>query len=351
VADEAVNAMQELQQGIDDLGVPDERLRLILLCCHPALAQEAQIALTLRLVCGVPTSDIARALLVSESTMAARLTRAKRKIALARIPFRMPRAAELPDRLRAVLAVIQVLYGFGHTAPSGEALMRTDLADRAVDLARMLRALMPDEVEVRGLLALLLVTDARRATRTDEAGRLIRLEDQDRTRWDTAAIAEADQLIRSALTAGTAGRYVLQAAIAATYAQADGFEQTDWPQIVFLYDRLLQVWPSPVVRLNRLVAVAMVSGPQAALDQLESLEHDNSLERYPYLPAVKADLLARLNRSGDAAVAYRRALELVDNDAERRYLSARLTAIDARPRTAGTDADASRGGDQPAVDE
>jgi RNA polymerase sigma factor (sigma-70 family) len=322
-----VEAAEDEPEAEEEAMIADERLRLIFLCCHPALSQEAQIGLTLRLVCGVPTDDIARGLLVTESTMAARITRAKRKIALARIPFRMPRESELPERLRPVLAVIQVLYGFGHTAPSGPELMRTDLADRALGLARMLRELMPDEPEVRGLLALLLVTDARRATRTDSEGRLLRLEDQDRSLWDRQAIAEADQLIMRALPVPGAGRYVLQAAIAALYAQAPTFEQTDWPQIVILYDRLLQLWPSPVVALNRLVAVSMVSGPDVALAEVESLEAGGALDRYHYLPALKADLLHRMGRADQAAIAYQQALELVDNDAERDYLSTRLEAV------------------------
>ncbi|MEV4016882.1 DUF6596 domain-containing protein [Nonomuraea angiospora] len=254
--------------------VPDERLRLIFMCCHPALAQEAQLALTLRLVCGVTTADIARALLVPEPTMAARMTRAKKKISAARIPFRLPGQAELPDRLRAVLGVIHLLFTAGHTAPSGASLMRTDLVDQSVRLARMLRELMPDEREVRGLLALLLVTDARRATRVDD--------------------------------------------------------RTDWPQIVTLYDELLSVWPSPVVALNRTVAVSMVSGPAQALEEVAELEKDGRLARYPYLPAIKADLLHRLGRWEEASIAYRQALELTGNDAEREFLAERL----AGPRRA-----------------
>ena len=242
------------------------------MCCHPALAQDAQLALTLRLVCGVSTADIARAFLVSEPTMAARLTRAKKKISAARIPYRVPGAAELPDRLRAVLGVIHLLFTTGHTAPSGASLVRTDLVDQALHLARMLRDLMPDEREVWGLLALLLVTDARRATRVDADGRLLRLEEQDRSRWDRAAIAEAHDLIVDGLRGGRPGRYVLQAAIASLYAEAPTYDQTDWPQIVTLYDELLSVWPSPVVALNRTVAVAMVSGPAQALAEVEALE-------------------------------------------------------------------------------
>lgn len=307
--------------------VPDERLRLIFLCCHPALAQDAQLALTLRLVCGVSTGDIAKALLVSDPTMAARITRAKKKISTARIPYRMPGAAELPDRLRAVLAVIHLLFTAGHTAPSGTSLVRTDLVDQSLHLARMLRDLMPDEREVWGLLALLLVTDARRAGRVDSDGRLLRLEDQDRSLWDRAAIAEAHGLIVDALRGGRPGRYVLQAAIASLYAEAATYDDTDWPQIVVLYDELLSVWPSPVVALNRTVAVAMVSGPGRALDELNELEKDSRLARYQYLPSIKADLLQRLGRDDEAAVAYREALELTSNEAERAFLTERLANL------------------------
>ncbi|ROP44232.1 RNA polymerase sigma factor [Streptomyces sp. PanSC9] len=308
-----------------EYGVPDERLRLIFTCCHPALAQEAQLALTLRLVCGLPTPDVARALLVSEQTMAARITRAKKKISAARIPYQVPRPAKLPDRLAAVLGVLHLLFSAGHTAPSGPTLMRTDLADRALHLARTLRELMPDEPEVRGLLALLLVTDARRATRTGAGGRLLRLEEQDRSLWDRTALAEAHELIVAGLRGGRAGRYLLQAAIASLYAEAPTYEATDWPQIVALYDRLLSLWPSPVVALNRTVPVSMTHGPEVALKQVEALEEDGRLARYQYLPAIKADLLQRLGRTEEAAIAYRQALELTDNEAERAFLTTRLT--------------------------
>jgi RNA polymerase sigma-70 factor (ECF subfamily) len=312
---------------------PDDRLRLIFTCCHPALAAEAQVALTLRLVCGVATPDIARAFLVSETTMAARITRAKKKIAVARIPYRVPRHTELPERLRAVLNVVHLLFTAGHTAPSGPSLVRADLVERALQLTTLLRELMPDEAEVRGLLALLLVTDARRATRTDEAGRLLQLEDQDRTRWDRAALAEADVLITGCLRAVLArrarpDRYVLQAAIASLYAEAPSYEQTDWPQLVALYDELLRVWPSPVVALNRAVPLSMAAGPRAALAEVERLERDGRLAGYQYLPAVKADLLSRLGQRAAAAAAYRQALDLTANEAERAFLTARLAAAD-----------------------
>ncbi|MEU6716904.1 sigma-70 family RNA polymerase sigma factor [Nonomuraea sp. NPDC046802] len=311
--------------------IPDEWLRLIFTCCHPALAQEAQLALTLRLVCGLPTPDVAWALLVSEQTMAARITRAKKKISAARIPYRVPRPAELPDRLTAVLGVLHLLFAAGHTAPSGPTLMRTDLADRALHLARTLRDLMPDEPEVRGLLALLLVTDARRATRTGAGGRLLRLEEQDHSLWDRGALAEAHELIMAGLRGGRGGRYLLQASIASLYAEAPTYEETDWTQIVALYDRLLSLWPSPVVALNRTVPVSMARGPAAALAQVEALEQDGRLSRYQYLPAIKAELLQRLGRTDEAAAAYRQALELTGNEAEREYLAGRLTGQEAGP--------------------
>ena len=301
----------------------DDRLRLVFTCCHPALAREAQVALTLRLVCGVATGDIAQAFLVSEPAMAARLTRAKKKIATARIPYIVPTAADLPERLDAVLAVIHLLYTVGHTAPSGENLVRADLAERAIGLARMLRALLP-EPEVLGLLALLVVNHARRTTRTGADGRLVRLADQDRSAWDRDAIAEADRLVVAALEGGPPGRYTLQAAIAALHAQAETYDRTDWAQILVLYDALLETWASPVVALNRAIALGMVAGPAAALAEVERLEDDGALARYHYLAATRADLLVRLERHAEAAAAYRVALHLADNEAERAFLAERL---------------------------
>jgi RNA polymerase sigma-70 factor (ECF subfamily) len=304
--------------------IPDDRLRLIFTCCHPALAQEAQIALTLRLVCGVATPDIAHAFLVAEATMAARLTRAKRKIAAARIRYAVPAADELPARLDAVLTVIHLLYAAGHTAHSGADLVRDELTSRALDLARMLRLLLPADREAAGLLALLLVHHARRATRTDAQGRLLRLEEQDRSAWDRERIAEADRLVVAALRAGPPGRFTLQAAIAALHAQAPSYAETDWPQILTLYDELLRIWPSPVVALNRAVAVSMVDGPEVALAEVEALERDGRLAGYRYLPATKADLLHRLGRDAEAADAYRAALALSDNAAEQEFLAERV---------------------------
>ncbi|MFF2641036.1 RNA polymerase sigma factor [Streptomyces niveus] len=313
---------------------PDDRLRLVFLCCHPALAPAAQIALTLRLVCGLPTPDIARAFLVSEPTMAARVTRAKKKLVAARVPFRMPTPAELPDRLDSVLTTIHLLFTTGHTAPAGPTVTKDDLAGRALDLARMLHGLLPDEREVRGLLALLLANHARRATRTTGNGRPSLLADQDRTAWDQEAIAEAHELVLGALRGGDPGRYALQAAIAALHASAPTYAETDWEQILVLYDALLATWSSPVVALNRAVAVAMVEGPATALAEVEALEQDERLAGYRYLPAVKADLLRRLERPADAAVAYERALALADNDAERAFLTDRLAQCDTAVRAA-----------------
>jgi RNA polymerase sigma-70 factor, ECF subfamily len=309
--------------------LPDDRLRLIFTCCHPALAREAQVALTLRLVCGLTTPEIARAFLVSEPTMGARITRAKKKITLARIPYRVPPAHELPDRLDAVLMVTHLLYTTGHTAPAGDQLVRADLVERALDLARMLYALMPDDREVRGLLALLLLTDARRATRTAADGRLLLLEEQDRSRWDRQAIGEGRQLVDQALRRGRPGRFTLQAAIAAVHAEAPSSADTDWPEVLGLYDLLLAVWPSPVVALNRAVAVAMVEGPAAGLAALDTVANDPHLATYPYLEATRADLLRRLGRTRDAAQAYRTALTVATNAAEKDFLTRRLAEVTA----------------------
>ena len=309
--------------------IPDDRLRLVFTCCHPALAREAQVALTLRLVCGLTTGEIARAFLVSEPTMAARVTRAKKKISAARIAYRVPAAAELPERLDAVLTVVHLLYTTGHTAPAGNDLVRADLVDRAIGLARMIRELMPDEREARGLLALLLLTDARRDTRADAGGRLLLLADQDRSRWDRGAIDEGTALVAGALRGASPGRFALQAAIAALHAEAPSYSETDWPQLLQLYGELLRAWPSPVVALNRAVVRAMVDGPEPALAEIAGLERDGRLAGYRYLPAAKADLLRRLGRNAEAARAYQAALELTDNAAEREFLSRRITEVSA----------------------
>ncbi|QXJ26602.1 RNA polymerase sigma factor [Actinomadura graeca] len=301
-----------------------DRLRLVFLCCHPALSAEAQVALTLRLARGVATPDIAGVFLVPVATMAARITRAKKKIAQARIPFRLPGPDELPARLDGALTTVHLLFTTGHTAPTGPTLTRDDIAERALDLARMLTGLLPDEREARGLLALLLANHARRATRTAPDGRPLLLEDQDRALWDRDAIAEADGLVIEALRGGGPGRFTLQAAIATLHATAPSYDDTDWDQILVLYDALLEAWPSPVVALNRTVAVAMVAGPSAALAEVEELERDGRLAAYHYLPAVKADLLRRAGRAREAAEAYGQAIDLAGNDAERAFLAARL---------------------------
>jgi RNA polymerase sigma-70 factor (ECF subfamily) len=322
VPDQASGADAEAADGSG--AIADDRLRLIFTCCHPALAREAQVALTLRLVCGLSTAEIAKAFVVSEPTMAARVTRAKKKISAARIAYRVPEAAELPDRLDAVLTVIHLLYTTGHTDPHGCGLVRPELVERAIALARLLRELMPDESEVCGLMALLLITDARRATRTDANGGLQLLENQDRSLWDAAAIAEGGRLVVEALRGGRPGRFALQAAIAAVHAEAPSYAATDWPQLLVLYDRLLRAWPSPVVALNRAVVTSMVSGPAAALDEIERLEQDGRLDGYRYLPATKADLLRRLGRRAEARQSYQQALDLTENSAERRFLAGRI---------------------------
>ncbi len=325
VPDQAPGEDAEAVEGRDVIA--DDRLRLIFTCCHPALAREAQVALTLRLVCGLSTAEIAKAFVVSEPTMAARVTRAKKKISAARIAYRVPEAAELPDRLDAVLTVIHLLFTTGHTDPHGAGLVRPELVERSIALARLLRELMPDEPEVCGLLALLLITDARRAARTDARGRLQLLEHQDRSLWDAAAIAEGGQLVIDALRCGRPGRFALQAAIAAVHAEAPSYAATDWPQLRTLYDRLLRAWPSPVVALNRAVVIAMTGGPAAALAEVGLLEQDGRLDGYRYLPATKADLLRRLGRLAEARRAYQDALALTENSAERAFLEGRIAEM------------------------
>jgi RNA polymerase sigma-70 factor (ECF subfamily) len=307
--------------------IPDDRLRLVFTCAHPALNSDAQVALTLRLLCGVTTAEIAKAFLVAEPTMAARLTRAKKKIAVARIPYRVPGPEQLPERLDAVLTVVHLLFTVGHTAPSGPDLVRSDLVDRALDLARMLRQLLPGDAEVAGLLALLELTHARRATRTDASGRMLLLEEQDRSRWDRDAIAAAIPLVRESLRARPAGRFALQAAIAAVHAEAPSYADTDWREIVALYGVLWQRWPSPVVALNRAVAVGLADGPGAGLAELEPLGSEPALATYAYLPAARADFLRRLGRYDEAAAAYAEAALLTDNDVEREFLRGRYEQV------------------------
>jgi RNA polymerase sigma factor (sigma-70 family) len=307
---------------------PDDRLRLICTCCHPALAAEAQVALTLRLVCGLTTAEVARAFLVSEPTMAARLTRAKKKIAGARIPYRVPSPAELPARVDGVLAVVHLLFTTGHTAPAGVDLVRRDLVERAVDLARMLRSLLPADPDVAALLGLILLADARRDTRTGPDGRLLLLSEQDRSRWDRERIAEGATLVREALRSRPRSRYALQGAIAAVHAESPSWEATDWQEVVGLYDALAAVWPSPVVALNRAVAVGFAHGPAAGLAELDRLADEPQLAGYNYLPAARADFLRRLGRVAEARTAYEEAVLLTGNDVERGYLARRLSGLD-----------------------
>jgi RNA polymerase sigma-70 factor, ECF subfamily len=306
-------------------GVSDDRLRLMFTCCHPALAFEAQVALTLRALAGLTTAEIARAFLVSEDTMSKRLVRAKRKIRNARIPFRVPPAHLLGERTAAVLGVLYLLFNEGYTASAGTELVRQNLTAEAVRLARVLADLLPDEPEAGGLLALLLLHDARRATRIDAAGELVALEDQDRSRWDANQIIEGVRLLEAALRRGRPGPYQVQAAIAACHATAAEAADTDWAQIAALYEQLAELAPSAVVRLNRAVAVGMRDGPAAGLALVEQLEQAGELAGYHLLPATRADLLRRLGRADAAAIAYREALELVPTEPERRYLSRRLT--------------------------
>jgi RNA polymerase sigma-70 factor (ECF subfamily) len=325
----------------DDEDVPDERLRLFFTCCHPALPLDAQVALTLRCLAGLSTPEVARAFLVPAATMAQRIVRAKRKIKGARIPFRVPEADELPARLPGVLRVVYAIFTEGYAASGGPELVRADLADEAIRLARILHRLCspappappalrppgPGEREVAGLLALLLLVDARREARTGEDGQLVLLEEQDRSLWDRGSIEEGRRLVVAALQGGRPGPYALQAAIAAVHDEAADVATTDWPQVVALYDVLADVAPSPVVALNRAVAVAMRDGPAAGLELLDTLAADERVRGYHLLPAARADLLRRLGRRAQAAAAYREALTLVGNEPERAYLTRRLAEV------------------------
>ena len=323
-----VALLQVNNEPIEPVGpVTDDRLRLIFTCCHPALAPEAQIALTLRLLGGLQTPEIARAFLVQEATMAARITRAKKKIAAARIPYRVPGDAELPDRLRPVLAVLYLVFNEGYTASAGDELTRPDVSGEAIRLARLLAELMPDEPEVIGLLALLLLTESRRAARTAPDGALVLLPDQDRTAWDGRLIAEGQALVRACLRRNQPGPYQIQAAINAVHSDAPTAAATDWGQILALYDQLLAVSPTPVVALNRAVALAEVKGPEVALAAVEEL---GGLTDYHLFHATRADLLDRLGRRAEAATAYQAAMELTANAAERAFLAGRAAA-DRRP--------------------
>ncbi|MFY9784055.1 MAG: sigma-70 family RNA polymerase sigma factor [Acidimicrobiales bacterium] len=325
---------ESVPEESDTAPLSDDRLRLIFTCCHPALSDESQIALTLRLVCGLTTNEVSRALLVSESTMAARITRAKKKIAAAHIPYSVPSTQELPARIEAVLTVVHLLFTSGHTAAAGDQLVRRDLVERALELARMLRVLLPEHRGVAGLLALILLTDSRRETRVGPDGQLILLSDQERSKWDHVEIAEGVALVRVALRPRPPDRFALMAAVAAVHAEAPTWDATDWTEIVGLYDVLSDIWPSPIVALNRAVAVGFAHGPQAGLDEIEVLATDPTLSSYSYLASSRAEFLHRLGRNEEATLAFEEALAFCDNTVERNFLMLRIAKMERLGRGA-----------------
>ena len=325
----------EPEANADDGGVADERLRLIFTCCHPALAMEARVALTLRTLTGLSTAEIARAFLVPEATMAKRLVRAKHKIANARIPYRVPPADALPERVPGVLAVLYLVFNEGYSASAGENLIRRDLCDQAVALAQVLAELLPGEPEAKGLLALMLYQRSRQTARVNDRGDLVTLEDQDRARWDQVQIGLARRHLEEALAARRPGQYQLQAAIADCHAAAPTAQATDWPRIARLYQYLADMTGSPVVELNRAVAVAMADGPAAGLAILRRLEADDTLAGYYLLPATRADFLRRLGRNEEAASAYEEAAALAGTGPERRFLNARLAEVRSQEQQRG----------------
>lgn len=310
----------------DDQSIADDQLRLIFICCHPALSPEARSAMTLREVCCLTTEEIARAYLIAPTTLAQRIVRAKSKIKDAKIPYEVPEQHELPERLHTVLQVIYLMFNEGYSASSGDSVTRVDLSDEAIRLGRLLLDLLP-EAEVQGLLALMLLHESRRLARLDDNGDLILLEDQDRSRWNQDLVQEGIAHVEAALRSGRFGPYTLQAAIAAVHAEAGTIQQTDWPQIVALYDRLLDLEPSPVIRLNRAVAVAMRDGPEAGLALIDRIKQEEDLRDYYWLYSAEADLYRRLGNTAEAKAAYRKALDLTQLEPERRYLRKRLAEI------------------------